>query len=155
MFVASSAFDPAELTEEGVVRMVEQLAHFKVLDTLVANTLVRTPFARSLRERWLDSPRPLIGRAGWMLLTREVEGGSVASAELERLLTKLEAGLRSAPKPKQEAMLRCLVEIALRNPHLKERCLLRGERVSERKNRTDLISLYGPFRMTASSCCAG
>jgi 3-methyladenine DNA glycosylase AlkD len=155
MLVASAAFDPSELTEEGVVRMVEQLAHLRVLDDLVANTLIRTPFARSLRERWLDSPTALTGRAGWTLLTHEVESGSVASAELERLLTKLEAELKSAPKPKQEAMLRCLVEIAIRHPQLKKRCLLRGERVAERKEGTGLISLYGPFRMTASTCCAG
>lgn len=155
MLVASGAFDPAELTEEGVDRMVEQLAHAKVLDELVANTLVRTPFARSLRRRWVDSPRFLTARAGWTLLTHEVEGGSVASAELERLLARLEAGLRSAPKPKQEAMLRCLVEIAIRNPHLKERCLLRDERSSELRARRGLVSLYGPFRMTAAACCAG
>src|SRR4051794_12891117 len=50
MILATSVFDPAELTEEGVIRMVEPLTYVKIMDNLVANTLIRTPFAASLRE---------------------------------------------------------------------------------------------------------
>jgi 3-methyladenine DNA glycosylase AlkD len=157
MLVASAAFDPAELTEAGVVRMVEQLIHPQVLDELVANTLVRTPFARSLRDRWLDQPGRITSRAGWAILFHELTAGSLAEEELERVLAKFEGEPASVPKARQEDMSRCLAEIGARSPNLRQRCARIGERldpISRVKRAGGLVSLYGPFRMPAPTCCA-
>ena len=71
----------------------------------------------------------MIGRAGWNLLIAKILENDTDGLDFDALLEKIEAEILSAPKRKQEAMNRCLVEIGIHFPEFTQKCLELGERL--------------------------
>jgi len=109
--------------------LVKPLTYHKLLDELVFNVVVGTAHAENLRARWMDSPKEMIGRAGWSLLTDRITKHDTAGLDLDAILKKIEAEMLSAPKHKQEAMNDCLVEIGIHFPAFNRKCIALGERL--------------------------
>jgi DNA alkylation repair enzyme len=100
-----------------------------VIDELVYNLLAKTSLAAELCARWMRSPDELVGRAGWNLLIARILRRDTAGLDFDAILKEIEAEILSAPKRKQEAINRCLVEIGCHIPEFMQKCLDLGERL--------------------------
>ena len=127
--LATMLLDPKQLTEEACVRLAESCDSAPLVDKLTTNVLEHTKVAPALRERWIDSADPLLGRAGWNLLTTAVEKDKKGTLDLDALLAKIEAELPAAPRPKKEAMNMCLCMIGVYHPSLTDKAIAAGERL--------------------------
>ena len=67
--------------------------------------------------------------AGWNLLIDRITKREIDGLDFNAILKKIEAGILSAPKRKQEAMNRCLVEIGIHYPEFTQKCVALGERL--------------------------
>ena len=72
MILATMLMAPAQLSVKEIERMFRPLTYYKLIDELVYNALAKTTCAEDLRTRWMDSPRELVGRAGWNLLIARI-----------------------------------------------------------------------------------
>ena len=127
--LAAYTFDPRQLDEAACVRLAESCDSTAVLDKLTDNVLAETPVAAQLRARWLDSDDPLLGRAGWNLMTDAVQKDKQGAIDLAALMAKIEAELPAAPRPQKEAMNQCLVMIGVYHPAFTEAAIAAGERL--------------------------
>jgi len=139
--------DPAELSAKEIERMVKPLTYYKLIDELVYNAVAKTSCADDLRTHWMDSPKEMIGRAGWNLLIAKILNRDTDGLDFDAILKKIEAEILSAPYRKQESMNRCLVEIGCRIPEFTEKCIKLGERLGrfdKRPTPKGCTSTYAP-----------
>ena len=129
MILATMIMAPGQLSVQEIESMAKPLSYFKLIDELVFNVVVNTAHAEKLRTRWMDSPKEMLGRAGWNLLNDRITKGETDGLDFDALLKTIEAGILSAPKRKQEAMNRCLVEIGIHFPEFTQKCVALGERL--------------------------
>lgn len=127
--LATLLLDPKELSEEACIRLAEDCDSSAILDKLTGNVLEASKPAEALRGRWLDSADPLLGRAGWNLMTAEVQQDAQGALDLDALLAKIEAELPAAPRPKKEAMNMCLVMVGVYHAAYTDKALAAGERL--------------------------
>jgi 3-methyladenine DNA glycosylase AlkD len=128
MILATMLLAPDRLSMRAVERMVKPLTYPRLVDEFTFNTVSRARYADFLRERWMASANETIGRAGWNLLIARVVRGDTAGLDPDAILATIEAEMPAAFH-KQEAMNRCLVEIAARIPALTKRCRAIVERL--------------------------
>lgn len=129
MILATMLLAPEQLSAKEIERMVKPLTYHKLIDELVYNVVAKTSCADELRTRWMDSPKELVGRAGWNLLIARILNRDTDGLDFDSILEKIEAEILSAPKRKQESMNRCLVEIGCRIPEFTQKCLDLRERL--------------------------
>lgn len=127
--LATMLFDPKQLTEEECVRLAESCGSSALIDKLTGNVLEVSEQAEALRARWLDSADPLLGRAGWNLMTAAVQKDKKGVLDLEALLARIETALPAAPRPKKEAMNMCLVMIGVYHAAHTDKAIAAGERL--------------------------
>lgn len=125
--LATMILDPSRLTVPELEAMLKPITFVRLVDELVSNAVTPSNAPDSLRERWMDSPQEWVGRAGWVWTAQKIAGGQADGWDIGELLTRIQAGILSAPKKKQEVMNRCLVEIAVHLPAWTERCIGLGE----------------------------
>ena len=118
-----------QLSVRDIESLVKPLTYYKLVDELVSNVLVNTARTDALRVRWMDSPKEMLGRAGWSLLVHRITQHNTDGLDLDAILKKIEAGILSAPKRKQEAMNLCLVQIGIHFPDFTGKCIALGERL--------------------------
>ena len=121
----------------------------KLVDALSFDVIASHPAAAALRPRWMASPRPCVGRAGWNLQIAELLRRDPDSPppSAEALFRRIWKGLAAAPHPKQEAMNRCLVELGVRFPALTVRALGLGVKIGRLDGRAapkGSVSTYAP-----------
>lgn len=127
--LATLLMDPKQLDEAEGVRLAESCDTAQILDKLTDYVLQASKLARTWRDRWLDADVPLLGRAGWNLMTAEVQADKQGALDLDALLAKIERELPAAPRPKKEAMNMCLVMIGVYHPAAMEKAIAAGERL--------------------------
>jgi len=145
--LATLIMAPDQLFLKEIGRMAKQVTYYNWLDELVDDVLVRSAHADDLRDRWLDSPEELTGRAGWRHLIANILESSAVEADLDATLRKIEAEILSAPKRKQETMNRCLVAIGIHYLNFRIKCVKLGERLGkfdEKPAPKGCISSYAP-----------
>ena len=101
----------------------------------------------------MDSPKEMIGRAGWKCLCSRIVHGDTAGLVFDAILKKIEVEILSAPYRKQEAMNCCLVEIGIHIPEFTRRCIELGERLGrfdERPIPSGCVSTYAPEWIAAA-----
>ena len=79
--------------------------------------------------------------------------GELAGIDLDAVLKKIEAEMKAAPKAKQDAMNRCLVEIGVRCPAHRKRCIAIGEKLGKLDDRPvpkGCVSSYAPEWIAAA-----
>jgi len=116
---------PRAFTADELDRMIRQIHAPKLLDWFVTNLVKPGKLAEPMRLRWMDEGG-LVGRAGWSLTTDRVIRNP-DGLELEALLDRIEAEMRSAAEVKQWPMNHCLAEIGIRNPRLRGRAMAIGK----------------------------
>lgn len=129
MTLATMLMDPAKLSAKECERMVKPLTYIKLIDELTYNAVAKAVCADDLRTRWMDSPKELIGRAGWNLTVARLLNRDTDGLDFDAILKQIEAEILTAPKDKQESMNRCLVEIGTRVQAFTQKCLDLGERL--------------------------
>ena len=134
MILATMILDSAQLTRPEAEAMLHSLTSYRLVDELIYNTVAKTAFAEALRLAWMNSSTELTGRAGWSLLIVRL-GGDAAGLDYEAILEQIEAEVKAAPRYKQESMNQCLVEIGVRVPELRQRCIAIGERLGRLDDR--------------------
>jgi 3-methyladenine DNA glycosylase AlkD len=120
---------PKELSEAECVRLAESCDSAAILDKLTGYVIEASKHAPALRDRWLDAADPLLGRAGWNLMTAAVQADTRGALDLDALLAKIERELPAAPRPKKEAMNMCLVMIGVYHASHRDEALAAGERL--------------------------
>ena len=127
--------------------MIKPLTYFRLVDELVHNALVKTSFVDQLRTKWLDSPKEMIGRAGWKILCSRIVHGDTDGLDFDAILKKIDVEILSAPYRKQEAMNCCRVEIGVHIPEFTRKCIDLGERLGRFDKRPvpkGCVSTYAP-----------
>jgi len=127
--LATMLMAPDQLSALELERMAKPLGYFRLMDELVFNVIARSPHADALRARWTESPAEMIGRGGWNLLIDRITRHDIAGLDLDAILRQIEAEILTAPKRKQDAMNRCLVEIGVHFQDYTARCIALGERL--------------------------
>ena len=127
--LATMLLDPKLLSEETCIRLAESCDSSWLVDKLTGYVLEQSKLAGTLRAAWLDLDVPLMGRAGWNLMTTEVQQDKTGALDLDALMSKIEAELPAAPRPKKEAMNMCLVMIGVYHPAYTEKAIAAGERL--------------------------
>lgn len=129
MILATMLMDGKQLSATEVEGMVQPLTYATLVDELMFNAVASAPCAEELIQRWTASPDELTGRAGWNLLIARVMRDETEGLDLDAILAAVEAEMKDAPERKQFAMNRCLVEIAVRIPEHRARCIEIAERL--------------------------
>jgi len=117
------------------------------IDELVFNVVINTPYADTLRQRWMDSTVEMTGRAGWNLMIASVGHDGPANIDYDAVLQQIETEMEYAPKRKQDVMNQCLVEIGIQYPDYRQRCIAIGERLGRLDNTPvpkGCVSSYAP-----------
>ncbi len=127
--LAAMLLDPAKLTEAEAVSLTESADSPPVIDELTSETFEDSELAETLRAKWIDSPDPLLGRAGWNLMTAAVKRDKKGEIDLDALLAKIEAELLEAPKHKKEAINTCLAMIGVWHASHTAKAIAAGERL--------------------------
>lgn len=127
--LATLLLDPKQVSEEDGIRLAESCDSPPIIDKLTGNVLEESTLAEALRARWLDSTDPLLGRAGWNLMTAAVQKDKRGALDLDALLTKIEAELPATPRHKKEAMNMCLVMIGVYHASHTDKAIAAGERL--------------------------
>ena len=139
--------DPKALTREEIDRMVHEISYFGVADWFNTNILKNRKDAQEWREAWKDSAHEFVGRIGWSLANQYAKSDP-GEKELDRLLKQIEAEMKNAPVKKQETMNFCLIEIGMRYPELRDRCIKIGEKLGVLKDYPTpkgCVSPYAPI----------
>jgi len=156
MILATMLMDSVQLTRAEVEVMLHPLNYYRLVDEFTYNTIANAAFVETLRLQWMNSPEEMTGRAGWNLLIARLTSGNHASLDYEAILAQIEAEVKTAPRYKQESMNRSLVEIAVRVPALRERCIAIGERLGRLDDRPvpkGCTSSYAPEWIAAVLRC--
>jgi 3-methyladenine DNA glycosylase AlkD len=91
----------------------------------------KTKHGDAIRQRWRDSKKDCVARAGWSLMTDKViEDGSVAEATLD----VIERKMKQAPFRTQETMNYCLVRIGADYPEHRQRAIDIGNKLEVLKD---------------------
>lgn len=153
MILGTMLMSPEQLSATEAERMVKPLAYFRLVDELVHNVLVKTSFADQLGAKWMESPKEMMGRAGWKMLCSRIVHGDTDGLDFDAVLRKIEAEILSAPYRKQEAMNCCLVEIGIHIPAFTRKCIDLGERLGRFDKRPvpkGCVSTYAPEWIAAA-----
>ena len=153
MILATMLMAPDEVTAGEAERMLKPLTYFRLMDELVHNVLVKTSFADKLSDKWMDSPKEMIGRAGWKILCSRIAHGHPDGLDFDVILKTIEVEILSAPYRKQEAMNCCLVEIGVSIPAYTRKCIDLGERLGRFDKRPvpkGCVSTYAPEWIAAA-----
>lgn len=143
--LATMVMVPKDLTEADGIRLAESSDGPAVLDKLTGYVLAESTLAGALRDRWLDLDDPLLGRAGWNLMTEAVQRDEAGAIDLDALLAKIEAELPAAPRPKKEAMNMCLVMVGVYHPSHMEKAIAAGERLGRWDDRPVPKGCYSSY----------
>jgi hypothetical protein len=104
------------------------VTYIQLADWLMTNTVKLHASKEAMRVRWMESPHPMLARAGWSLtaerITKNPEG-----LELGALLDRIEREMASAPAPAQWTMNFCLGGIGIEFAEHRERAIDIGERL--------------------------
>lgn len=131
MMLATMLMNPKQLDPESTAQQLLSLSSVRLSDELLYKVIAKSPVAEAVREQLLkrdQNKEILSGRYAWQLLTARVMAKKTQGLDLNTILDQIDADLGSAPKPKQEAMNRCMVEIAVRHPEHRERVITIAEK---------------------------
>lgn len=128
MLLATLIMKPNLLTEEVLERMAASVTYAWLADWLMTNIIQRHPGKEAMRQRWMESPHPMLARAGWSLTTERVLKNP-EGLDLAALLDRIEREMGDAPSPAQWTMNFCLAEIGIHFAEHRERAIAIGERL--------------------------
>ncbi|MCW6667379.1 DNA alkylation repair protein [Aerococcaceae bacterium NML190938] len=125
---------PESITNEELAECVDDTVSLNVLDKLVDKVLSKRRDATDWKHQLKASDSVISQRLGWGMEVRHIISKQANHEEVARLLAVIEAELVAAPELVKWTMNRCLVEIAVYYPELREQVLQLGEQLAVYKN---------------------
>jgi 3-methyladenine DNA glycosylase AlkD len=119
---------PKLLSEEQLERMVASVTWAQVADWLTTNVVKQHPAKEALRQRWMHSDDPWLGRAAWSLTTERVSKDP-NGLNLSALLDRIDKEMGDAPEPTKWTMNYCLWTLGVDFAEHRERAIEIGERI--------------------------
>jgi 3-methyladenine DNA glycosylase AlkD len=103
-----------------------------IISDAFAKFAAATPLARKSAERWTQSPKEWVGRAGWMLLAHlALHDASLPRDYFPQYLETIERRIPSSPNRARDAMNSALIAIGLRSPELERKAIAAARRIGE------------------------
>jgi len=135
---------PKAFERDELDAMLREARTPKVHDWLVSYVVMKGPHAEPLRVAWMVDPDPVVRSAGWALTTERVMK-SPDGLDLPGLLDVIEREMKDAPERLQWAENRCLAQIGIDNPGLRDRAIDIGERLEVLKDYPTPPNCTSPF----------
>jgi 3-methyladenine DNA glycosylase AlkD len=127
-FLAVLVLRPKLLSSEELEQMVETASFPPLADWLNSYVVKQHPRKEALRQRWMQSEHPMLGRSAWSLTTERVSKDP-AGLDLSALLDRIQGEMGTAPAPTQWTMNFCLATIGIEFVEHRQRALAIGERL--------------------------
>src|SRR6266542_4012470 len=128
MLLATLILKPEQLTGEDLERMAASLSYTQLADWLMTNVIKQHASKEAMRQRWMESPHPMLARAGWSLTAERIVKNP-EGLELGALLDRIDREMANAPAPAQWTMNYCLAEIGIHFAEHRQRALDIGEKL--------------------------
>lgn len=130
--LATLIADPAQLSREDADGWVRAFG-MDSLGGLIANLVVRAPWAESARRDWMQDPLEAVRRVGWAMVgaTLKIDAERIADGECLTLLKGIEAEIHSSPNRVRESMNWNLIAIGCAKPHLAPLAIAAAERIGK------------------------
>ncbi|MEA2599279.1 MAG: hypothetical protein QOF89_271 [Acidobacteriota bacterium] len=97
----------------------------------LAGLVARSPAAREVMARWIDSDGEWIASAGWAVLSHLVASGEISDAEAEAFLERIERDLHGSKNRVRHQMNGALIAIGGYRPALQAKALAAGGRIGK------------------------
>jgi 3-methyladenine DNA glycosylase AlkD len=127
MTLALMIADPKQFTEAQAQAWVEQV-YARLLAGELGNLVAKTPFARTLAERWIDSDSEWIAYAGWCVISN-LAGSDLADSYFEAMLSRVERSIHTSKNYVRYAMNNALISIGVRSEHLTALAIEAAQRI--------------------------
>lgn len=128
MLLATLIVKPKQLSEEDVERMAAEVTYAWLADWLMSYVIKQHPRKEAMRQRWMESPHPMLARAGWSLTAERIQKNP-EGLDPGGLLERIEGEMGNAPTLAQWTMNYCLAEIGIRFPEHRQRAIDIGEQL--------------------------
>jgi 3-methyladenine DNA glycosylase AlkD len=129
--LATMIADPAETSAALLDSWKDGLDNYIVSDAF-AKFVAATPLARESAERWTQSKKEWIGRAGWMLLAHlALHDTSLSGDYFLPYMETIEQGIHASPNRSRDAMNSALIAMALRSPDLEHKAIAAARRIGK------------------------
>jgi 3-methyladenine DNA glycosylase AlkD len=127
--LATMVADPRAMTEEQIESWAGDLDCYALTGAL-AGLVAKTPYARSIMEKWAQSDEEWRGSAGWQLLGALAEHDDTLPDDFfERYLETIERDIHTRKNRVRYSMNSALIAIGVRNPALQERAIVAARKV--------------------------
>ncbi|MEM9408894.1 MAG: DNA alkylation repair protein [Acidobacteriota bacterium] len=127
--LAARLADPRALRSRELDRWVGGVSNYAEASAF-AGLVSRGPLALSKSKKWSASPREFVGQAGWNVLTNLlVADADLDDAFLADRLAVIEAEVHCARNRVRYAMNNTLIQLGLRSPEWRKRCLAAAQRI--------------------------
>ena len=97
----------------------------------LAGIASKTPAAREVMDRWIDSPNEWIASTGWIVLAHLARAGEVSDADSEAYLVRIERDLQKSPNRVRYEMNTALIAIGGSNPALEATAVAAAKRIGK------------------------
>jgi 3-methyladenine DNA glycosylase AlkD len=144
MFLATLLIQPKNITVDDLDTMVRSVTFSPLADWLGAYVVKLHQEKEQLRQKWMESDEPMLGRAGWSLTTERVIKNP-DGLDINALLDRIEREMGDAPEVKQWTMNFCLGEIGIHFPEHRERAIALGEKIGAFRDYPTSKGCTSPF----------
>ena len=116
--------DPARLED-----WAQTADNYMQADAL-ADFAARTADAKAVAERWIESEREWVGRAGWQVMARlAMKDRALPDAYFEPFVARIEAGIHQAQNKTKDAMNNALIAMGMRGAGLAANVMAAARRI--------------------------
>lgn len=127
--LATMIADPAQMSDAELEAWIGQLQN-AVLTDAVSGVAAQAPGARRKMQQWIGSTDEWTSSAGWNVCARLAKGsGAFTPAELDALLKRIEAGIKSAPNRTRYAMNSAMIAIGSNGGDLMRKAIATAKRI--------------------------
>ena len=127
--LAAKIVDPAAMTLTSARSWIKGASDYMTVGA-VAGVVAASPHARRLSEEWRGKRDEWVASAGWLIVAFSAENPEVfTAAELNDLLSQIEAEIHDRPNRVRHEMNQCLITIALRSKSLQKRAVATARRI--------------------------
>ena len=130
--LATMIADPVAMKEKDLDTWIENVQQHMQASLVVQSVAAKSPFARILGERWLESEKEYVAQAGWMLsglIAMNTPG--MPDEHFERRLEYIEKHIHHERNRVRYAMNNAVIAIGLRNPRLQKLALATAARIGK------------------------
>jgi len=130
--LAPMVAEPSLMTRKALDQWAAGLSYYGLPVIFVKHVASQSPHAHQAMEAWMRSPREMVCRAGWNLLTVLAQKeGALEDAQLEPYLARIEKSIHTAQNRVREEMNSALIAIGARGGAVGDKALALAQRIGK------------------------